>query len=684
MNIQQQCLAAALSAASGMRTHLAAIAAVLCAGTLLTACSSDDETETDTGCHRNAATDTRMHNLTHTETMKIHHILSVAALVCAALLTACSQADDMDAPCALSKTPGRIVTLTATATVGHDTRAALASTDANGTTPIEWESGDRLFVYFYNTSNAMVGEAVTLPIDNTALAASTDKTLATFTARVFVPQAATKMVAVYRGDNPAVPSLDVDLTAQSVTGQDGQDGALSYKKGIVMSSAATAYDDGQSAAIAFTLTARTSVLELHNPVPEGVTETAHLTSVKVLGAYTHGTLNPLNGSWRSTAATDIALQGVSVVQEDGSAVLSGRVAVIPGASSDALFVDVTNNNALPAPASTAVTTDAKWATVDMPATTATLSYTSSGVSTTTQVQFTAFRLGKHEVTNAQYAAFLNAFGIKGITGTCSTDGNDNASATVAKAKLDATLAIGGKYSSHHRTAAYTRSTAIPGGRLVTLSKPFDEEHVLARASAGTNQDWGLSWDETRQQWMPVAGKENFPVVYISWFGAKAFSRWLGGDLPSEAQWERAARTVDPNGTLTNEETQRVAWVFANSGDVDGNHQSTHEVGTRWATKDSETADNVPLDILGNAEEWTNDWYNPMGSYPSSHGDDPAHTTTLDPNGPATQFFAGPLRVCRGGDYYRREYYSTSVYRESSEPDYGTTKSTGFRVLLPAN
>ena len=40
---------------------------------------------------------------------------------------------------------------------------------------------------------------------------------------------------------------------------------------------------------------------------------------------------------------------------------------------------------------------------------------------------------------------------------------------------------------------------------------------------------------------PKSGFERHPVVKLSWFGARAFARWMGGDLPTEAQWEKAAK-----------------------------------------------------------------------------------------------------------------------------------------------
>jgi formylglycine-generating enzyme required for sulfatase activity len=116
-----------------------------------------------------------------------------------------------------------------------------------------------------------------------------------------------------------------------------------------------------------------------------------------------------------------------------------------------------------------------------------------------------------------------------------------------------------------------------------------------------------------------------PAVELNWLEAYAFAAYFGGRLPTEAEWEYAARaganTRYTSGTL--EADAGNGWYFANS---DG---KLHRVGqlpsNPWGL----------FDIGGNAAEWCADW---MGTYPTRK--------QLDPVGPP----GGETRVIRGGSY----------------------------------
>ena len=111
----------------------------------------------------------------------------------------------------------------------------------------------------------------------------------------------------------------------------------------------------------------------------------------------------------------------------------------------------------------------------------------------------------------------------------------------------------------------------------------------------------ISYDGSRFQIKP--GKENCPVVDVTWFGAAAYARFYGKSLPTEAQWEKAARGADG---------RRYPWgnniptaYHANLNSYAGTEPTP--VGNFSPTGDSPYG---VADMLSGLLEWTNDWFNP--------------------------------------------------------------------------
>ena len=229
-----------------------------------------------------------------------------------------------------------------------------------------------------------------------------------------------------------------------------------------------------------------------------------------------------------------------------------------------------------------------------------------------QATLSAFKMSKYEITNAQYAAFLNAKSI----------GSD------------------GKYAAG----------AYPTQQLIY-------------ASSGS-YDWGLHYNTNK--WEPVAGYENHPVINVTWYGATEFATYAGGTLPTEAQWEYAARggTTTPFNTgecLSNTQANYI-WSSPYStctNTVTTRPGKTQAVGTY-------TANAWGLhDMHGNVSEWCSDWYD---TYPT--------TAQTNPTGAAT----GSLRVYRAGSWNDYAQYCRSAYRNYRYPDSGNGH-VGFRVVL---
>ena len=174
--------------------------------------------------------------------------------------------------------------------------------------------------------------------------------------------------------------------------------------------------------------------------------------------------------------------------------------------------------------------------------------------------------------------------------------------------------------------------------------------------------WGVRYEDGH--WLPQSGKENYPVINVTWFGAKAFCDWAGGQLPTEAQWEYACRagTDTPFNTGDNLTTAQANY--------NGNHPYNGNATGVFVEEPKPTGSYAPndwglYDMHGNVWEWCHDIY---GEYSAN--------AVTNPQGPSS----GSIRVLRGGSWRDYALYCRSAYRNNlSSGNYGIT--IGFRMAI---
>lgn len=275
-----------------------------------------------------------------------------------------------------------------------------------------------------------------------------------------------------------------------------------------------------------------------------------------------------------------------------------------------------------------------------------------------QVRVDAFGIDRYEVTNRQFAAFVTATGY----------------VTVAERPLDPADYPGAPPEN-----------LVPGSLVFTpTSGPVDLRHL--------SQWWtwvpGACWSRPEGFASSVSDRADHPVVHVAHEDAAAYSAWVDARLPTEAEWEFAARGGLEGAAFTwGDEARPDGRIMANTWDgLDFPWRSTGESGwERTAPVGSFPANGFGLfDMAGNAWEWTEDWW--TSKHPADQ--EKACCIPANPRGgdiagsydPVQPQFRVPRKVIKGGSHLCADSYCLRYRPAARRPqmiDTGTSH-VGFR------
>jgi len=198
---------------------------------------------------------------------------------------------------------------------------------------------------------------------------------------------------------------------------------------------------------------------------------------------------------------------------------------------------------------------------------------------------------------------------------------------------------------------------------------------------------GANWRHPRGPASSIAKLKDHPVVHITFEDAEAYARWAGMELPTEAEWEFAARGgLDGAEYAWGDELAPGGVHMANTFQGDFPHRNTLEDRFEYtAPVGSYAANGYGLfDMIGNVWEWTEDWYQEHGKIDSpcctaSNPRGGERDASLDPNDVAKI----PRRVTKGGSHlcapsYCRRYRPAA---RMAQPIDTSTSHLGFRLIF---
>ena len=203
----------------------------------------------------------------------------------------------------------------------------------------------------------------------------------------------------------------------------------------------------------------------------------------------------------------------------------------------------------------------------------------------------------------------------------------------------------------------------------TIGEKEESEYVF------TGRQWesvaGANWQHPSGPESNLDGLDNHPVVLISWDDAKTYCDWVGGQLPTEAQWEYAVRGSADNIFPWEDAFNSIQLNYCDMNcQLDWKDIAADDGYSRTAPVGNYAGDSRDgtFDMAGNVWEWVSDWY----------GEDYYFTSPLlNPTG----ITGGSYKVLRGGSWSDTLYAVRGTYRHYQSPDQ-PSDVIGFRCVMP--
>jgi formylglycine-generating enzyme len=277
------------------------------------------------------------------------------------------------------------------------------------------------------------------------------------------------------------------------------------------------------------------------------------------------------------------------------------------------------------------------------------------------VEVSGFWIDRHQVTNCAFATFVDQTGY----------------VTVAERPLNPADFPGAPAEN-----------LVPGSLVFTRTRgPVDLRHLA--------QWWtwtpGACWRHPEGPASSLHGREDHPVVHIAYEDAECYAAWAGKTLPTEAQWELAARGGHDGATYTwgdhpEPPDARLAnyWHGEFPWRPDPGYGATAPVGSYPANGHGLS------DMAGNVWEWTTDWYSSRhperADSPCCVPRDPRGAGEHESRDPAQPQFEIPRKVIKGGSFLCADTYCLRYRPAARRPQMIDTGMShiGFRCLRTAH